>query len=103
MQLVSLLKIPGYLAGIAKDISLHTAFQKYHAYLAALKTYDDMIKEGTWTVKKLTKSDIIELFISKSFYYSYYNPLFSKLTQSANYSKMVDWLDNDSSVEDLEV
>lgn len=100
MQLATLLDIPTYLVGSGKDASLRVAYEKYRAYLAAVATYDKKIAEGTWTLKKLNKTDLIEIFVSRSFYFSHYRPCFGKLSE---YPKMMTWLENGDEVDDLEV
>ena len=100
MQLVTLLNILTHLVGSGKDASLRLAFEKYRAYLAAVVTYDKKIAEGTWTSKKLNKTDIIEIFVSRSFFFSHYHSYFGKL---AEYLKMVAWLENCNEIDDIEV
>jgi len=51
-----------------------------------------MVADGTWTGRKLTKVDIIQLFMSRSFYYSHYQKCFSKVP---NYPILMEWLDNE--------
>lgn len=52
-----------------------------------------MVADGTWTGRKLTSVDLIELFISKSFWHSHVRKYFGKVS---NYPLLVDWLDNES-------
>jgi len=42
--------------------------------------------------KKLTAVDLIELFVSKSFWHSHFKPVFSKVS---DYLLMVEWLENE--------
>jgi hypothetical protein len=99
MQLVTLLNIPVNLVG-SGDVTLWVAYQKYCAYLTAVQTLNKMLAEKTWTIQKPTKTDIIELFVSKSFFHSHYRRLFSKV---AEYPKMAMWLENRDQVDDVEV
>ena len=49
--------------------------------------------DGSWTGEKLTAVDLIQLFVSKSFWHSHYKPLFSKVSHSPD---MVAWLEGDA-------
>jgi hypothetical protein len=83
------------------DVSLQIAYQKYKAFLDAQKTYNDMVREKTWTIKKPTKVDLIELFVSKSFFHSHYKTYFSKV---AGYADMTAWLEeNEDGPSDVDV
>ena len=73
-------------------VGLHRAYKKYKAYLEACHTYDLMVADGTWIGRKLTKVDLIQLFMSRSFYYSHYQKYFSKVP---NYPILMEWLEND--------
>lgn len=88
---MGLLHIPAHLADCA-DRGLHIAYVKYKAHLEACQTYEKMIADGTWVGKKLTLVDLIELFVSKSYWHSHFKPNFSKVS---NYPVMVEWLEND--------
>jgi hypothetical protein len=60
-----------------------------------------MVSEGSWPGKKPCATDLIEVFISKSMWFSHYKPAFSKV---ANFPEMVKWLeDSDDKGTDLEV
>ena len=74
------------------DGSLRQAYEKYKAYLQACKTYGEMISNKSWVGDKLTGTDIIQLFVSKSFFHSHYKKFFSKVS---NYPDLVDWLEGD--------
>lgn len=74
----------------SNDGGLRPAYQKYKAYLQACKTYEEKIIDKSWVGNKLTGSDIIQLFISKSYFHSHYKKHFSKIS---NYPQMVDWLE----------
>jgi hypothetical protein len=98
---LGLLHIPVHLADRTNQ-SLHLGYQKYKAYLEATQTYQRMAADGAWSRKKLTAVDLIELFVSKSFWHSHLKPTFSKV---ANYPLMVQWLENslEESVSDVDV
>jgi len=91
-QILSQLGIAFHLADHS-DHSLHIAYQKYKAYLEACHTYEMKVADGSWIGNKLTAVDLIQLFVSKSFWHSHYKKLFSKV---ANYPDMVAWLENGS-------
>ena len=74
------------------DCGLHVAYQKYKAHLEACHTYEKMVADKTWFWKKLSSVDLIELFVSKSFWHSHFKPLFSKVS---DYPLMVEWLENE--------
>jgi hypothetical protein len=73
------------------DQSLHVSYQKYKAHLEASQTYERMIADGSWTGNKLTAVDLIELFVSKSFWHSHVRRYFS---QVPNHPLLVSWLEN---------
>jgi uncharacterized protein YdcH (DUF465 family) len=75
------------------DRGLHVAYEKYKAYLEACREYERKVADGSWFGRKLTGTDLIELFVSKSFMHSHYKPLFSKLS---NHPDMIKWLENDN-------
>ncbi len=90
-EVITLLGIPAHLTGTG-DVSLSLAYQKYRAFLIAFQTYEDMVKANTWTIARLTKTNIIELFVSKSFFHSHYKRYFPKV---AEHEEMVGWLNED--------
>jgi hypothetical protein len=89
MELANLLGVPAHLVGPG-DVSLQIAFQKYCAYLTACQALDRMVADRTWVGKKPSKTDIVEIFVSKSFFHSHYTQSFPKVTR---YPKMVAWLE----------
>jgi hypothetical protein len=74
------------------DRGLHVAYEKYKAYLDACRTYEREVADGSWSGGKLTRADLIQLFVSKSFWHSHYKPLFSKVS---DHPEMVKWLEGD--------
>ena len=99
LEIIRILKIPVHLTGSA-DVSLQVAYQKYKAYLVASQALDDMLGNWTWTIKCPTRTDLIEVFVSKSFFHSHYRRYFPKV---AYYPKMMAWLEGKSESEDVEV
>lgn len=83
--------------GIPSELSdrteggLRHAYEKYKAYLLACKTYGEMTADKSWVGDRLTGADIIQLFVSKSYFHSHYKKFFSKVV---NYPDMVEWLED---------
>lgn len=99
-ELAAALGIPPHLVGGA-DVSLQVAYAKYCAYLGACQTLDQLIADKSWTGKKPSKTDIVEIVVSKSFFHSHYKPLFSKV---AKYPEMLAWLEGkEDKLPDIEV
>lgn len=88
-QLITLLGIDSNLTG-SGEVSLPVAYQKYMAFLTAFQTLQNMVANNTWVIKRPAKSDLIELFVSKSFFHSHYQRYFPK---AAGYPEMVAWLE----------
>jgi len=86
---LSQLGIPAHMAD-RDDRGLHVSYEKYKAYLEACRVYERKVADGVWTGRKLTGTDLIQLFVSKSFWHSHYKPLFSKVS---NHPDMVKWLE----------
>lgn len=89
--ILSQLGLPAHMAD-RNDRGLHVAYEKYKAYLEACRVYERKVAEGNWTGGKLTGADLIQLFVSKSFWHSHYKPLFSKVS---NHPDMIKWLEGD--------
>ena len=88
--ILTLLGIPTHLSDHS-DHSLRISYEKYRAHLEAIQTYERMVSDGSWTGKKLSAVDFIELFVSKSFWHSHVKKCFSKVS---NYPVMAEWLAN---------
>jgi hypothetical protein len=74
------------------DRGLHVAYEKYKAYLEACRVYEGKVADGSWTGRKLTGVDLIQLFVSKSYWHSHVKPLFSKVQ---NHPEMIKWLERE--------
>jgi hypothetical protein len=98
-QIIRLLNIPVHLTG-SGDVPLPLAYRKYMAYLDVCSTLDDMVAKGLWTIKRPTRTDLIEVFVSKSFFHSHYRKHFSKV---ADYPEMKAWLEGDPGSVDVDV
>jgi hypothetical protein len=88
-QLITLLHIPVALTN-RQPSDLRASYQKYLAYLDACSTMERMVLAKTWPGKKPSITDIIECFISKTFWHDYYKPSFTKLS---SFPVMVKWLE----------
>ena len=88
-EILSQLGIPSHMAD-RNDRGLHVAYEKYKAYLEACHVYERKVAEGSWTGGKLTAADLIQLFVSKSFWHSHYKLLFSKVSKHPD---MISWLE----------
>ena len=100
MEFATLLGVPAHLVGPG-GVSLQVAYQKYCVYLTACWTLDQMHADTSWRGKKPSKTELIELFVSKSFFHSHYKHLFSKV---AEYPDMVEWLEcKEEQCSDVEV
>jgi hypothetical protein len=76
------------------DKGLRFAYQKYKAHQQAVQRLEEMVANGTWEGKRPVATDLIEIFISKTKWFS----------QISQYPQMVLWLEQDeNSPSDLEV
>ena len=98
-QIIHLLDIPVQLTG-SGEAPLPLAYQKYLAYLNACSAFDEMVSKGLWTIKRPTRTDLVEVFASKSYFHSHYRPNFSKV---ADYPEMKAWLEGDPESVDVDV
>ena len=98
-QLIELLGISANLTHLG-NVSLQLAYKKYMAFLVACQTLSDMIKNWTWPIKRPTRTELIELFVSKSFFHSHYQRYFSKV---ADYPNMIAWLEEEPDSVDIDV
>ena len=87
--ILTLLGIPSHLCD-RSDHSLQTSYKKYKAHLEACCVYDGMVSDGSWVGDKLSAIDLIELFVSKSFWHLHVKKYCS---QMSNHPLMVDWLE----------
>jgi hypothetical protein len=87
--ILSQLGIPIHMAD-RNDRGLLVAYEKYKAYLNACRAYQAKVADGSWVGGKLSGAELIQLFVSKSFWHSHYKPLFSKVS---DYPDMQNWLE----------
>lgn len=98
-QLIDLLGISAHLTG-SGEASLKLAYQKYKGFLAARQTLNDMVEDRTWPIKRPTQTELIKLFVSKSFFHSHYKCHFPKVN---DYPLMKAWLEEESESSDVDV
>jgi hypothetical protein len=98
-QLIDLLGIPSHLTG-SGDVTLPLAYQKYKAFLVARQTLDDMVANALWPIKQPSQTELIELFVSKSFFHSHYRRHFPNVS---DYPEMMAWLEGESESADVDV
>lgn len=98
-QLIQVLNIPANLT-VSGDVPLQLAYKKYKAFLVASHTVSEMVGNGTWEIKRPTKADLIEIFVSKSFFHSHYQKCFTKV---AGYPDMVAWLEEVTEEDDIDI
>jgi hypothetical protein len=98
-QLIQVLDIPANLTS-SGDVTLQLAYKKYKAFLVASHTVSEMVGNGTWEIKRPTKADLIEIFVSKSFFHSHYQRCFTK---AAGYPDMLAWLEEVTEEDDIDI
>jgi hypothetical protein len=100
IQLMDILGINSELSDRSKK-GLKWCYEKYKAFNAAVQTMDQLSKQGKWplAVKKPNHTELVEIFMSKSYWHSYVVKPFSGV---APYPQMVTWLE-DGGNSDFEV
>ena len=98
-QLIDLLGIEARLTGPGEG-SLPLAYEKYKAFLVARQTLKCMVENKTWPIKRPTQTELIELFVSKSYFHSHYAQHFPKVV---DYPLMKAWLEGESESADVDV
>jgi hypothetical protein len=84
----------------SKPGDIRMAYARYVALVDTLKTLGKMSITGAWT-QKYNNDDVIEIFMSKSSYFTNHSPVFSKLNK---FPAMEKWLQNgDDAPTDAEV
>ena len=92
-ELIALLNIPEHLTQPFKNPGLRVNYARYKACLMAQETLNQKIRGGTWPAdtKKPTMTQIIELFVSKTYWHKYMNPGFNDI---AHYPIVKEWLED---------
>ena len=100
IQLMDILVIDHELSDRSKK-GLKWCYEKYKVFNTAVQTMDQLSKQGKWPlmVRKPNHTELIEIFMSKSYWHSYVVKPFSVI---ARYPQMVAWLEDDG-LSDFEV
>jgi hypothetical protein len=100
VAILTRLGIPSHLCDHS-DYSLRISYKKYKAHLEACHTYNQLVSDGSWLWNKLTAVDLVELFVSKSFWHPHVKKYCS---QVSNHLLMIEWLESrEDRFSDLEV
>lgn len=70
--------------------NLQGSYQRYQLLRGAQVTYRDMVNAKTWSGPKLSQNGIVDLFISKTHYYSHWR---IKFLQARDYPELLKWLE----------
>jgi hypothetical protein len=80
---------------------LRLNYLKYQSVITAHSALGRMVREGKWQGKKPTDTDIIEMVVSRSMWYSHYKKVFSRVAQFPDMQK---WLkEEDGAPTDYEI
>jgi hypothetical protein len=95
-KLIRILEIPPHLVGPGKA-NLQTSYQKYLAFLQA----KDRLESVEWEGRKPPQVELIQLFASKSYFFSHHKKFFPKV---ASYPQLDAWLrEKEDRLSNLEV
>jgi hypothetical protein len=94
-ELIALLNVPEHLAQSIKNPGLRTNYAKYKACLDAQEVLNQKFNKdkSPWPadIKKPTLTDVIELFVSRSYWHSYMTKGFHDIN---HYPIIKEWLEN---------
>jgi len=91
-QLISMLNIPETLTARGRGNDLRLAYAKYRGVLNARSNMQRMKADGTWALGTVSVDTLIELFVSKTVWYTYYKKLFPRVIM---HPELVKWMEND--------
>jgi hypothetical protein len=89
-QIIRVLEIPGHLT-TRTDATLQVAYARWKAHAEADLKLSEMWTAGTWEGAKPSAAQLAEVFISKSNWFQFYCPAFSKISK---FPIMIDWLED---------
>jgi hypothetical protein len=89
-QLISHLSIPLALTARPKHVELHLAYAKYLGVHSAQANMNRMIADGIWPFKLLNTDTLVELFVSKSVWYTHYVKIFPR---AQTFPDLLKWLE----------
>jgi hypothetical protein len=92
-ELIAVLNIPELLTRYVKNPGLRANYAKYKACLAAQDTLAKKRKDGSWPegIKRPTATEIVEIFMSKSYWHKYITPAFHDIS---HYPLIQEWLED---------
>ena len=100
-ELMTLLNIPEHLTTEAQKLGLRQYYARYQACITAQHEVESRATAGTWPGAKPTKTQVVEIFVSKSTYHDYMTKAFDDID---NYPVLKDWLEaREDSPSDLDV
>lgn len=88
-DIINILEIPHHLLS-RNNVSFCQAYQKYVAIHETQSRIDQMWKDGVWKLEKPGVQQVIEIFVSKTSYFSNYHKTFPLIS---NYPQMQQWLE----------
>ena len=91
-QLMVILNIPESLTARGRGSDLRLAYAKYKGVLKARTDMQQMKVDGTWSLGNVSTDTLIEIFVSKTVWYSYYTKLFPRV---AKWLDLLKWMDNE--------
>jgi hypothetical protein len=92
MQIINLLNIPALLTICPKgSVDVHLAYTKYQGYLQAHSDMLRMLSDGSWTLKRPSSDELVEVFVSKSVWHANYSKLFPK---ARGFPAVLKWLEH---------
>ena len=89
-QLITHLNIPLALTARPKHVEIHVAYAKYLGVLSAQTNMNRMIADGIWPFQLLNTDTLVEIFVSKSVWYTHYVKLFPR---AQKFPDLVKWLE----------
>jgi hypothetical protein len=92
-EVSQLLNIPNHLLRGGKgEGGLIFNYNKYKACIQAISMAESMANSGEWPIRRPSETEIVELFIGKSMWYSHFKKTFSRVPK---YPQMLKWLNED--------
>jgi hypothetical protein len=89
-QLIAHLNIPLALTSRPKHVEIHVAYSKYLGVHSAQENMNRMISDGIWPFKLLSTDTLVEIFVSKSVWYTHYVKIFPR---AEKFPELVKWLE----------
>jgi len=90
-QIIAYLNISAMLTSRPKFVEIRVAYAKYLGVLSAQKDMNHMIADGIWPFKVLNADTLVEIFVSKSVWYSHYIKIFPR---AQKFPELLKWLES---------